>query len=211
MNAHNTYPVHGFIGEYGNEGYFTRTIPFFRTPEGLIFTNDSTKPEPDVGNVEPGEERFIFTVETQAEGNLHNTVILTGTEFLNKLALLGITNNISSWNKDDPFIWTVSTIESYEQQQKAFKENAVTWLTNHLRTHTSPVEETVEAAISIIHSSESMNRDDFILTGFAQKRMGDDRGYKMNAIIASATFADAPFSSEKDYFKHVERFEKTFK
>jgi hypothetical protein len=211
MNAKNTYPVHGFIGEYGNEGYFTRTIPFFRTSEGLIFTNDSTKPEPEVGNVEPGEERFIFTVEAKAEGTLRDTVILTGTEFLNKLALLNISNNISSWNKDDPFIWTVSSVEAYEKQQKTFKEHAVTWLTNHLRTHKLPVEETVEAAISIIHSSESMNRDDFILTGFAQKRMGDERGYRMNAIIASATFTEAPFSSERDYFKHVEKLEKTFK
>jgi hypothetical protein len=200
-----TYPLYGFVGDqYGNEDFFTLTIPFFQSPKGLIFKQ--TPSDEVINTVEAGEERFLYSVETKVEGTLDNILILTGEGFANKLSLVNMSNNLASWNKEDNFFWTLSTLDEYNEHQKAFKEHAANWLLNHLKTHEAPVEESVEAAISIIHTSGFNTKDDFVLTGVAQQLLKDDRGYQMIAILASANFTDSFFNNEKQYHKAVKEY-----
>lgn len=199
------YTLYGFLGDqYGNQGFYTETLPFYKDNEGVFYRQ---KQEEEVTRVEPTEMKYIWPVKAEVQGTLDQIVIITGEDFLSDLDALSIANDITTWEKEDVFFWKLSTREEYKSHQTAFKSRAVEWLTAYLKAEEKPSVELVDSAITVIGTSGEPTKEDYALTGLASRRAGDLVGYRLQALLISSQITDDHYDNVEEYDKAVDALE----
>lgn len=204
-NNTSVYPVYGFLADhYGDENYYVSTIPFYKDGAKIIYKNTPADETTEIGK---GEKSFLRELDTETVGSLDQIIILTGDNFKQQLDLIGMANDIDSWELSSIFRWKLSTPEDYAMQLQAIRETAATWLTSYLKSEPNPLTEHVTAVASLIHTSGYATPEDFVLIALASKLAKDDYGLAMETIFATAPFADSPYDSEEKFLADVQKLQ----